>query len=49
MKHSAILIFLFLWINIVCNRFLIEPENDDKKEKKDYNVFLTSGSDPLYS
>ena len=43
MKHLAILIFLFLWININCNRFLIEPENNGKKEKNDNNVFPKSG------
>ena len=43
MKYSAILIFLFLWINIICNRFLIEPENNDKKEKNDNNEFPKSG------
>ena len=43
MKHSAILIFLFLWINTICNRFLIESENNDKKEKNANNVFPKSG------
>jgi len=37
MKHSNILIFLFLWIIIICNKFEIEPENNDN------NTFPKSG------
>ena len=37
MKHSAILIFLFLWINIICYRFQTKPENNDN------NAFGKSG------
>jgi hypothetical protein len=43
MKYSAILIFQFLLINIFCNRFLIEHENNDKKEKNANNAFPKSG------
>mgnify|MGYP003571322115 CR=1 FL=1 len=43
MKNSVILIFLFLWININCNRFLVETENNGKKEKNDNNAFSKSG------
>ena len=36
MKNSNILIFLFLWINIICNRFQIEPENDDNNGNNEF-------------
>ena len=40
MKHSAILIFLFLWINNICIGFQIKPENNGNN---DNNAFPKSG------
>ena len=40
MKHSAILIFLFLWVNIICIGFQIKTENNGNN---DNNAFPKSG------